>query len=407
MSFTISRKTSATTKTEWIVPRLFIRNNVNLIDGRKGSGKSSLISRVLGDWHNAPNLPVWHKLKNILWLSSEEDYEIDIKPRLLQYGISEEQITTIDYKNGKSRKPIMPMDKDKLADFCRDNKVNALVVDPFRELIPDGWSINTGDQMRPYMTSFVSICSMCEITAFMPRHMRKAQGDFSGDDGEGSNQIKASIRHPLRIDVTEEKPKRRFLSVEESNKSGDLLPLQFSCPVDDNGVVKVEWLGHKEYTIDELKKLAQTKVKRTKLEEAKVLLLEALKEGEKSSKVLIQEAKDYGIGDRTLDDAKADLGIKSVRKVDLTTGNGMWVWKLPPDITQSPPSSEEDMQLTLSDLPVASDNHNPPAPLSIGEATTPDAQTPVKRKAKPKTKATVPPKATAKKKKKNNPDKSL
>lgn len=398
MPFQISRQTSATKKTEWIVPRLIIRNNVNLIDGRKGSGKSSLISRVLGDWHNTPNLPIWQRLKNILWLSSEEDYEIDIKPRLSQYGISEEQITTIDYRNGKSRKPILPMDKDKLADFMRDNKINALVVDPFRELIQDGWSINTGDQMRPYMTSFVTLCSMCEVTAFMPRHMRKAQGDFSGDDGEGSNQIKASIRHPLRIDVTEEKPKRRFLSVEESNKSGDLLPLQFDCVVDAEGVVKVEWLGHKEYTIDELKKLAQTKVKRTKLEEAKVLLLEALKEGEKSSKVLIQEAKDYGIGDRTLDDAKADLGIKSVRKVDQTTGNGHWVWMLPTDITHSPPSSEDDMQLTLSDLPVLPDDDNPPAPLTIGEATPPDAKTPIKRKAKPKAKTAVPPKATAKKK---------
>jgi len=357
VSFQLSRKTSATTKVEWIVPDIVVRNDVNLIDGRKSSGKSSVIAKILGDWHNQTGLMKWEKLRNILWLSCEESFDAIIKPRLMQYGIAEEQITTIDYKNGNSRKPVFPTDREAMYHFMKSNDINAIVIDPFSELKPTEWSVNDGDQMRSYMTSLVSLCFGLECTAFLPRHMRKGTGPHSGDDGVGSVQIKAAIRHPLRIDVTEEKIKRRFLTVQESNIAKPTLPLQFEIQNTDNSFGKLNWLGHKDISIDEIKKLAESKVKRSKLQDAKVLLLEALKEGPKSAKVLLQEAKDYGIGDRTLDDAKAELEVKSIRKVDPETGNGQWVWTLPePEPQPSNTENGEAMpQLTLQDLPPVQD----------------------------------------------------
>lgn len=352
MSFTISRKTSATSKVEWIIPDLIVRNDVNLIDGRKSCGKSSAVAKILGDWHNQLGLPKWQQLRNILWLSSEENFDSIIKPRLMQYGISEDQITTIDYKNGNSSKPEFPRDREAMYRFMNDNSINALVIDPFSEVKPVEWSINDGDQMRSYMTSFVSLCFGLECTAFALRHMRKSSGSFSGDDGIGSVQIKASIRHPLRIDVTEEKIKRRFLTVEESNIAKASMPMQFGFTDTDNSFGKIEWMGHKDISIDELKKLAESKVKRSKLEDGKVLLTQALHDGDKAANELIEEAKENGIGDRTLDDAKADLQVSSHRIVPMQ-GKAYFVWRLPEALRSKDYviiKGKDMPQLTITDL---------------------------------------------------------
>jgi hypothetical protein len=353
VSFIIASESASKSHIEWIIEDRVVANDINLIDGRKSAGKSSVASAIIGDWHNDKRLQKENPLQRVLWLGVEENFNAVVKPRLLQYGLDPDQPKTIDYKHGVCPKPILPNDAEQLLTFILKHNVNALVIDPFSELKPGDWSINDGDQMRAYMTCIGGICSRAKCTAFALRHMRKASGTHAGDDGMGSVQIKNSIRQPLRVDVTEEKNKRRFFSVDESNISKPTHPLEFDYQRTPFAYGKLVWKGEFDGSVSDIKKMSESRVKRSKLEEAKRLLLEALREGEKSAKTLIQEAKDYGIGDRTLDDAKADLGIKSVRKVDSTTGNGMWTWRLPTEQEKETNNNtgEPDMQLTLMDLP--------------------------------------------------------
>lgn len=52
----------------------------------------------------------------------------------------------------------------------------------------------------------------------------------------------------------------------------------------------------------------------TMMDEAKEFLLEALAEGERPTNDLIQEAKEQGIGERTLQRARTAMGVRSVRR---------------------------------------------------------------------------------------------
>lgn len=60
----------------------------------------------------------------------------------------------------------------------------------------------------------------------------------------------------------------------------------------------------------------------TKLDEAKDFLREFLSEGEKPQTAVMNAADSLGIAKRTLDKAKAELGIKSFKT------QNQWLWKI-------------------------------------------------------------------------------
>ena len=370
MSFNISRNTGSNAKIEFLVEDRVVLNDTNLIDGRKSTGKSSVVCKIIADWFHNKSLSDPNRLKGVLWLSSEENFDTTIKPRLMYYGLTEDMVSTIDYKNGKSPRPILPQDLDKLVEFCKQHGINCVVVDPFSELKPSAWSINDGDQMREYMTAIAALCTRANVTAFVMRHMRKSNGPYSGDDGIGSVMIANTVRLRTRLDVSSEADSRRFWTVQESNIVRPSFPMAYEFKATDRTFGEVVWKGEQQITIEEIKKLSEEDVKRMKMEDAKRLLLEALKEGPKPCVDLIDEAETFGIGERTLAEAKARLKIWSDRLKDTSSGKMYWVWGLaehkPTNTTNTP--TDTGMQLTLQELPPVNDETNEATPVVSPDA---------------------------------------
>jgi len=321
MSFSVSNSVGNGAEVEWLVPDMVLQNEFVLVDGRGETGKSSLVASIIGEWNANQSFKLERAFKRVLWLSSEEEFDSIIKPRLIQYGLDKGDVLTINYASGEQRRPLMPANAAPLADLIRNHSINCLVIDPFSELKENDWNVNDGDAMRAYISSLSRLAKSTRTTIFGMRHMRKASGVHSSDDGMGSAQIKDTSRCVLRVDRTEGRARRRFWTVQKCNSAKPTTPREFTLLPTPHHFGKVQDLGHVDITIEEIKKMSESQVQRSKLEDAKKLLLEALKDGEVSAKQLITEAKDYGIGDRTLDQAKADLQVTSQRKVDPGTGN--------------------------------------------------------------------------------------
>jgi hypothetical protein len=89
------------------------------------------------------------------------------------------------------------------------------------------------------------------------------------------------------------------------------------------------WAGESTRRADELLRPISAE-DRSAIEEAKAFLLQALATDERESKKVYREARETGIQDRTLERAKAALGVRSVRRASPgTRGGGMWFWTLP------------------------------------------------------------------------------
>jgi len=80
MSFLITGKVSSNTSIDWIIPDMVLMNDLNLIDGRGETGKSSVVSAIIGQWHNDKGMILEKKLKRVLWLSQEEDFDLIVNP---------------------------------------------------------------------------------------------------------------------------------------------------------------------------------------------------------------------------------------------------------------------------------------------------------------------------------------
>lgn len=353
MSFITTSNVGNGAEVEWIIPDMILQNEFNLVDGRGESGKSSIVTFIIGQWHNLKKLKNERQLRRVLWLSQEEEFDAITKPRLLQYGLEPDQVITIDYASGACRRPIMPMDHDALSELIKAKNVNCIVIDPFSELKQVDWNINDGDAMRNYISSLSRMCKQTRSTMFGMRHMRKAAGVYSSDDGTGSAQIRDTSRCVIRVDRTEGKQRRYFWSVQKCNSAKTTKPMEFAFEETPFAYGRVKAIGHQDISIEEIKKMSESRVKRSKLEDAKILLLQALHDGDKSCNELIEEANENGIGDRTLDDAKADLEVTSHRIVP-QQGKAYFVWRLPEKLRSKDyiTIKGKDMpQLTITDLP--------------------------------------------------------
>jgi hypothetical protein len=355
VSFTLSKDSGETGPTQWLIENRVLQFKFNLIFGRGEAGKSSIVGKIIGDWHNDTSLKGERKLNRVLWLTEEEGLTGKVKPRLFQYGLDDDQIYTINYHTGECPRPILPQDHDKFVKFLKENKINCIVIDPWTEVLNGDWSVFQPEQMRPYINGLNRVCFAARATIFGIGHVRKASGSHSSDDMLGCRQIMDSTRCVNRVDKTEDLHPCHFFTVQKCNDADPTYPMQFGFSPKVNGFSKVEWLGEKELTIADIKAMSESKVKRGKMEQAIRLLTEALATQEVSAKDLIEEAKSYGIGDRTLDDAKAQLNIKSERRIYADSGKAYWVWMMPKEAaTNITTSGESDMpQLTLEDLPRA------------------------------------------------------
>jgi hypothetical protein len=82
--------------------------------------------------------------------------------------------------------------------------------------------------------------------------------------------------------------------------------------------------------------MAPVSEQRTKRGDAADFLREELAEGGRPTKDLKGAARGAGIGWRTIEDAKSDLGIRASK----SSFNGGWIWELPEDQDRTPHISD-------------------------------------------------------------------
>lgn len=369
MSFILSSESGESGTTQWLIENRILQFSFNLLFGRGEAGKSHLVSKLIGDWHNDQNLNGARKLKRVLWLTEEEGLTGKVKPRLFQYGLSNDQIVTINYHTGDCARPIIPLDHDKFVTLLKCNNINCVVIDPWTEMLHGDWSIFVPEQMRPYINGLNRVCFAARATIFGIGHVRKAPGSHSSDDMLGCRQIIDSTRCANRVDKTEELPPRHFFTVQKCNDADPTMPMQFGFGEKVNGFSQVVWKGEKELTIGDIKSLSESEIELSKMESALTMLRESLHDGDKPCIPLYEEAKLNGIGDRTLDKAKAKLKVTSHRIVPLE-GKPYSAWRLPEAMrsTKYVFIKGRDMpQLTLEDLSTESPANTAPV-VAVAEA---------------------------------------
>lgn len=338
-------------KIRWLVQNRIILNALNILDGRKGVGKSTALTSIAAHFSNGTD--IYGKKLNaesyrVAWLTIEENYEIDVIPRFRANGGNEDNF--VWPKESKLiRKMACPSNMESLTRFITENKIGLLILDPFTVLKDSTLSSNSTDQMREYLETIKSAVCDHGCTVIVIRHPKKGNNSSALDAGAGSMQINAVARSVVRVDEHPHDKARRVLWVVIKNSGKKPKAIIWDFVDTGESYAAVKWGEEEDLNEDEIMEGANEKADQHERKDANSILLELLKDGPVYVKELLEQAEDAGVGKRTMWKAKAHLEVKSEYRSEPGSGKRKSYW-LPPEQVPPPECTVAELQSSEKNL---------------------------------------------------------
>lgn len=317
----------------WDWPFMVVRNALNLIDGRPGVGKSSVMAHIAAKLCNGERLPEARSVGpkgSCLWFGSEESFGGSVVPRWVANGGDRRQIHTVsDSSTAGGGRLVLPYQEDRLREIVRRTGTRVLVADPFTSLADVTLSTKDDQSTRFYLESLVRVAHQESVTVLVARHLRKGRAGGLLEHGLGSVAIAAVSRSVLRVERDPSDPSVCYFCCVKGNYGRAPGVVPYTLEPKPGNVFKATFAKRIDTELDEVLDGDLEADERDTLADAKGLLRGALKGGPVDAKVILEEARKAGIGERTLRKAKAELKVRS-KRISAGKGTpGSWQWELP------------------------------------------------------------------------------
>lgn len=299
---------------EWLWYPFIPYGKLTIIQGDPGDGKTTLVLNIAAaltqgkGFENDMNV---EKPMNVIYQTAEDGLADTVKPRLEQAGAECSKVLVID-ESEKS----LSMTDERIEKALDETGARLLIMDPIQAYLGGGTDMNRANEAREITKHLAIIAEKKNCAIVLIGHMNKAGGIKAAYRGMGSIDFIAVARSVLLVGRVPGIDNRRAVIQIKNN----LAPMGHAKAFDlsENGF---EWVGNYEISVEEV--LGGYSYKESKLDQAKQLFRELAKDKDRiSSLELIELAKAEGISKRTMDTAKKELGIKSLKV------NNTWFLKL-------------------------------------------------------------------------------
>ena len=303
---------------EWLWSGRIPLGELSILDGDPGTNKCSLTLDLAARVTTGRPMPDGSQgvAGGVILLQAEDSLRKTLPLRARAAGADMDRIGVLENIT-------IPAD---LADIQRAViKVQAklVIIDPLMVFLDA--NANKEQATRQALAPLRKLAEDNNLAIFMVRHLNKSGGHHALYRGTGSIAFTAAVRAAFLVGKSPADPNHRVLCHVKSNL-GPLCPsLLFEPLAADEGGLRVEWRGECEYTADAL--LRSSTDGQAAKDRAMSFLLQALATGPVAQRTIQDEAIETGIAIRTLERAKAELGIISQRS---GFGRGSRVyWELP------------------------------------------------------------------------------
>ena len=304
---------------EWLWQSRIPRSEITLVDGDPGTSKSTLVLDIAA--RCSVGMPMWGcdgpvaEPAGALLLVDEDSVSKTVIPRLAAAGANLSRIAVLDDAT-------IPNDLAKIEEAIHQLKAQLLVIDPLMSFLrPDARS----DQgVRQALRPLKKLAERTNAAVVLVRHLTKS-GRHALYRGSGSIGIVGAARSALLVARDPADPNLRVIASTKSSLGPPATSLLFEPVAEVGETVRIEWRGECSYAAEDL--LGPQKSTGSKSDDAKDLLRQTLENGPIEQRVIKQLAVDRGMAYRTVERAKAELGIISSR---VGFGPGSVVsWSLP------------------------------------------------------------------------------
>ena len=302
------------TKVEWLWYPYIPYGKVTIIQGDPGEGKTTLILNLAALLSKGEQLPESEEKSdpiNIIYQTAEDGLSDTVKPRLIAANADDERITVIDESKSE-----LSLTDERLEQAIIETKAKLVILDPLQAYIGANVDMHRANEIRPVMKHLSEVAQRQQCAVVLIGHLNKAIGMKSSYRGLGSIDIPASARSVLLVGRIKDNPTVRVMAQIKSSLAPEGEPIAFEL----NKETGFRFIGKYDISIDDLLNGVATT---SKLEQGEKLLRDMLSDGSAiKQKQLQQQAKIRNISERTLNEAKKNVGVKSFRS------NNEWYWKL-------------------------------------------------------------------------------
>lgn len=276
------------------------RSAFHLLVGPKGAGKGTVLAWLAAQMTQGFE---GEAARAVLWISTEDSFEIDVKPRFVAQGGDERLLLAV-------RQSVkLPDDLPALEAVCREWDVGLVVIDP---IVGAVGSVNSNDE-GPVVAAIGGLNALADeldLAVIGVRHIGKGADRNALDRVLGNV---AWVNTPRAVlGMAQDDSRVVTLEVLASNRvragsSFDFQIQEAELPGLDGVVTKVSMKGWSNRSMDEV--LASRREKGSKIPEVKEWLLERLQEGEDFTKEQLTPEciEKFGVGKASIDKAATAL----------------------------------------------------------------------------------------------------
>lgn len=300
---------------KWLWKPYIPLGKITIIQGDPGEGKTTLalsIAAALTQGEKLPNEAESKAPVNVIYQTAEDGLADTIKPRLEAVNADCTRVLVID-----ESKEELSMTDERIQKAIQQTGTKLIILDPIQAYIGANVDMHRANEIRPVMSKLGRIAEEYGCAVVLIGHMNKATGQKSSYRGLGSIDITAVARSVLIVGKMRDSPSKRIMTQAKSS----LAPVGKSLLFEINENSALEWKGEVDITAEQF--LENGGAELSKLEIATEFLLETLKDGKVSQKEIAAAASDYDFSARTLNEAKKNLKVLSIK------ADNKWYWKLP------------------------------------------------------------------------------
>ena len=310
-------------KIDWLLYPFIPFGKVTIVQGDPGEGKTTMVLQiiakltkgeaVLPSGSDEPALEaktVDLEPVNVIYQTAEDGLGDTIKPRLLSAGADCSRVMVIDDND-----QALTMMDARLEEAIIKTKARLVVLDPIQGFLGAAVDMHRANEIRPLMKRVAVLAEKYHCAIILIGHMNKNSNGKLSYRGLGSIDFQAAARSVLIVGRIKDEPEIRVVCHVKSSLAPEGKSIAFRLNREEG----FEWIGECDVSADDL--LTGT-AKGQKLREAKKFLTNMLSEQAVPQKEIMYEAQKDGIKEKTLYNAKKELGIHAIKD------KNQWYWSL-------------------------------------------------------------------------------
>ena len=303
----------------WIWYPYIAIGKITLLQGDPGDGKSTMMLNLIAELSRGGATPDGKALgrpQRVIYQCSEDGASDTIKPRLESCGADCRNIAFINEEVYGG----LTLDDERIRDAIIDFKPQLVVIDPIQSYIGNDSDLQIAVKARKLMRRIGMWASTYDCAVVLIGHLSKRENSKDLYRGLGSIDVVASARSVLQVERDPSDSEIRIVHQIKNSLAPTGEDLAFEIRPDSG----FKWLdGGKSSPVTETAIAIQEVIPKNKKERAAYLIKKMLADGPVEASEIRKAMLEHRIGEKTMNDAKKELGIKPFRKMRV------WYWEMP------------------------------------------------------------------------------